>query len=933
MDICSTIKSKNRLCDSDVQAEEIKDLVSQLVTSACIAAEEQLLSQKLRSMCDSEGKEQNPQQSAHIIHQLGRVYRKRTPDKISLIRSAILFNAALVRKPSNADEIESDLRELCSHVLHLADAQDKDADLIGTAKTTFEDVREMREIVDEVINTVHRISDNVYENQYLEKVSTHIDCLQQVQECIFQCFVKTMKNIMDFAVKVMGDFPCAFALCGMGSLVTKEITPYSDFESFIVLEDGIQHQPNYENKLEYFRWIATIFQHILVSFGETVIYDAAIPSLNHPENKEENWFFDAFTPCGISPDGFYPHASHNPLGRQDFTKDKSWKTELIKPVSEMLKYLDEDEDRKNGFHLADILTKFCFVSGDRDLFDRFESSVKSRISETGISVNSLRLMKDDQQRFGMTKGLWNLQFHSQFDIKRVIYRTITMSVAALGQLHGKDWSSSFDVIDQLDKSFPKHLRIKFKHAVAIACEIRLKSYLANRGRINTSKTGSYANFEFQSTLVEWLGSRGACDFIITALCLQEIAVKVFEENIPFTTIQAPDAKPMSQAMDILMVSLKMSPFSRYVPSTRQSIVANDVTMRLMNYDFNRQVEFFEHEKLMHHYSTRASILLSLEQMKESLECCDKALSLKENAPLSVRFQVHLVLKTVCHKYFADDEKIKDDLNRVGCQQEIEFMSIPADDIHLDAWKRAVDAKQPHVSEAHNLEMPYAEKLQLRALVFSVLIKLGKARLKSLATEPMSLISLMSQASGNSEGSSPLKGFNLPRMMEGLCKVMSGNQSVPPTRSVKEAFCEQKEGVDKAEEERNKKTDEFIDLMNSAAPDLGLAKIEKDREFEKMKNVRTSLGRVLESVGNAATLGITIEMRKLKQLQETGETSNVSKSYPTLAEFESLKKNTSLTLARGIEKIASKQKDAKNISKSRKTVDSCDTSDFEEDELD
>jgi len=219
------------------------------------------------------------------------------------------------------------------------------------------------------------------------------------------------------------------------------------------------------------------------------------------------------------------------------------------------------------------------------------------------------------------------------------------------------------------------------------------------------------------------------------------------------------------------------------------------------------------------------------------------------------------------------------------------------------------------------------------LVFSVLIKLGKARLKSLATEPMSLISLMSQASGNSEGSSPLKGFNLPRMMEGLCKVMSGNQSVPPTRSVKEAFCEQKEGVDKAEEERNKKTDEFIDLMNSAAPDLGLAKIEKDREFEKMKNVRTSLGRVLESVGNAATLGITIEMRKLKQLQETGETSNVSKSYPTLAEFESLKKNTSLTLARGIEKIASKQKDAKNISKSRKTVDSCDTSDFEEDELD
>ena len=52
---------------------------------------------------------------------------------VSLIRSATLLNAAITRKPNNIQEIENDLKKLCSHVLKEASAKHLDADLIGFA--------------------------------------------------------------------------------------------------------------------------------------------------------------------------------------------------------------------------------------------------------------------------------------------------------------------------------------------------------------------------------------------------------------------------------------------------------------------------------------------------------------------------------------------------------------------------------------------------------------------------------------------------------------------------------------------------------------------------------------------------------------------------------------------------------------------------------
>jgi len=42
----------------------------------------------------------------------------------------------------------------------------------------------------------------------------------------------------------------------------------------------------------------------------------------------------------------------------------------------MLEYLSSEADLKNGYHLADILTKSCFVFGNEQIFQQFINGSK-----------------------------------------------------------------------------------------------------------------------------------------------------------------------------------------------------------------------------------------------------------------------------------------------------------------------------------------------------------------------------------------------------------------------------------------------------------------------------------------------------------------------------------------------------------------------------
>ena len=295
---------------------------------------------ELKNLCDENGKETNAPASALLLHKLGQVYQKRIPDMFSLIRSATLYNAALLRNPPNKRDVEDDLRNLCSHILFLAGATDQTAQLTQQAQTVKQAVSEMRVKAKQKLNEIKPIPENASGEELHSLEKSKISFVQNLQNQITDNYLEIMQTLARFCEKVMGKAPCRFALAGMGSLARREITPFSDFENIIILDNAVRKDESYENTLNYFRWFSVIFQIVLINIQETIVPSVAIVSLS-------DWFFDDITPRGISFDGMMPHACKFPLGRQQLTNKKQRQTELIKPVEEMLKYLSTEENLKN----------------------------------------------------------------------------------------------------------------------------------------------------------------------------------------------------------------------------------------------------------------------------------------------------------------------------------------------------------------------------------------------------------------------------------------------------------------------------------------------------------------------------------------------------------------------------------------------------------
>ena len=465
------------------------------------ALKEEELSQKLRGFCDEKGRELWHEESGKVLNELGLLYKDKSPDKISLIQSAALLNAAIVRQPSNA-KFHEDLKTLCNRVLQCAIASQKDANLLEISKQVKKMVANMREetdwrlenikpirkgksVVQARIKFQNKTSNLVWKNQK-QRERIKIKCVKTMQDRIAQKYTEMMTFISCRCIEIMGTPPCKYSLVGMGSLARKEITPYSDFEHIIVLEELLQHQ-NRERILEYFRWYSVIFHVIVINLQETIIPSVWIRSLNDKSKQNGNWFFDKITPRGISFDGMMPHACKFPLGRTYKTPKKPWTTELIKPVSEMAKYLEVEEDLKNGYHLADILTKTCFVEGDKDVYKNFCDTVNEKLKKQsdGMHQQVLKQLKDDLQNFNIGKRLGRNKTEKSFNIKRVIYRSVTLFISALGQLTKCfNENTNFAILEELHQ---KHIindnaYHDLSFAVAIACHIRLFQYMKKKSQ-------------------------------------------------------------------------------------------------------------------------------------------------------------------------------------------------------------------------------------------------------------------------------------------------------------------------------------------------------------------------------------------------------------------------------------------------------------------
>ena len=492
--------------------------------------EELKLARKMKDECcrasvGKQLKETNPEKAAEILRKIGLIYRQRSSDKISLIKCVGLLNAAIVRNPSNVSQIKSDLSNACLHILLKSGATNQRADLISKAKEVKTSFEKMRNEVIEFLDFSKKILSN---DENLKKlITTKIGAIRYLNLEIAMKYKEIMAKLCLFCQEVMGSPSCEYAIVGMGSLARNEITTYSDFEHIILLCD----QNNYQLHLEYFRWLSVIFHTVILNLQETIIASLDIKSLNDKHSELGDWYFDAHTPRGVSFDGMMPHACKFPLGRTEPTPNKPFPTELIKPVSEMLEYLSSEADLKNGYHLADILTRTCFVFGNKRIFEKFEKGVQNYSS---LKSNQQRIeevseqVKDDLENFSSRYCLANLKSQTSINIKQLVYRSSTLFIAALGRIHNISAKSCSDVIDELtnNKIITRKTWRKLRYAIAIACEFRLRVYTKYKSQCDHVSGFSIESENVQNFL-DIVGAPCTISYFQIAYCLQcEVAKQV-----------------------------------------------------------------------------------------------------------------------------------------------------------------------------------------------------------------------------------------------------------------------------------------------------------------------------------------------------------------------------------------------------------------------
>ena len=367
--------------------------------------------------------------------------------------------------------------------MQIANAKNQNVDLVKKAEQVKALAQDLRTTTDAFLNkNMHHKPLSPSSNDFQKHMSQSISACRELNKTIADQYKQIMADISQFCENVMGKPPCDYAIAGMGSLARAEITPYSDFGHIILLYDT----DNYKCHLDYFRWFSAIFHVIILNVRETIIPSLNVNSLNDKNSRLGDWYYDAITPRGISFDGFMPHACKFPLGRTQHTKLKPFTTELIKSVSKMLEYLSSEADLKNGYHLADILTKTCFVFGNITIFEQFAKGVQNHLnkqSKTEI-IKDIQQVKNDMGKFSTRYCLSKLILQNKINIKQFLYRSTTIFISALARLYNISATSSFDIIDIMEQhnKISQSIATKLQYAVAIASEVRLRVYINMKGQ-------------------------------------------------------------------------------------------------------------------------------------------------------------------------------------------------------------------------------------------------------------------------------------------------------------------------------------------------------------------------------------------------------------------------------------------------------------------
>ncbi|WP_155117481.1 DUF294 nucleotidyltransferase-like domain-containing protein [Neochlamydia sp. EPS4] len=296
---------------------------------------------------------EDPIQIRLCIEKLGDIYLIKGTTQ-TLLQAAGLYNYALHDSTSEEQAI---IKEKLSKVEILLSKACKGEPVdILIIKKQFENNREgLKKFRDEIEKKIQTLGSDPSSEEVRELFG---EITQQIKILFRYLTIQVFDNL--------GPPPCEYAMLGFGSLAREEMTPYSDLEFGILIQEDTG-----ENR-EYFKCFTTLLHLKVINLGETIL-----PALDIPCIRKAN-FFDSVTPRGFAFDGegVQGKGCKTPFGnRQTF--------ELIQTPEKMAQYVGKDEKGKwwheKEPHLPMELLTFTHLLGNLALTKEYREALKKNL--------------------------------------------------------------------------------------------------------------------------------------------------------------------------------------------------------------------------------------------------------------------------------------------------------------------------------------------------------------------------------------------------------------------------------------------------------------------------------------------------------------------------------------------------------------------------